>query len=184
MLRFAQWLDTHAWSTALHESFYMYPLIETTHVLTLCLFVGTVVMVDLRLLGLTLREVPVSQVTARLLPYSVVGFVIMFVTGVLLFYAIPVRTYQSVFFRVKLLMLVVAAANVWFFHRRVARDRKRWDDQAVPPLGARLSAVVSISMWCGVIVAGRMIAYNWFDCDRQPQLDFVNWAAGCVVEAI
>lgn len=184
MLRFVEWLDTHAWSTALHESLYMYPLIETTHVLTLCLFVGTVIMVDLRLLGVGFREVPISQMTARLLPYSVVGFAIMFVTGVLLFYAIPVRTYQSIFFRVKVMMLVIAAVNVWFFHRRVARDRQRWDTQPKPPLGARVSAMVSIAMWCGVIVAGRMIAYNWFDCDRTPQSSFVNWAAGCVVEAL
>ena len=92
MLSFVEWLDTHALSTALHESFYMYPLIETTHVLTLCLFVGTVLMVDLRLLGVGFRDVPVSEVTSRLLPYSIAGFVIMFVTGLLLFYAIPVRT--------------------------------------------------------------------------------------------
>ena len=181
MLSFVEWLDTHAWSTALHESFYMYPLIETTHVLTLCLFVGTVMMVDLRLLGVGFREVPISQVTARLLPYTVAGFVVMFITGVLLFYAIPVRTYQSLFFRIKVIMLVVAAINVWVFHRRVARDRAQWDEQPKPPLGARISAVVSLAMWCGIIVAGRMIAYNWFDCDRQPQSDFVNWAAGCVV---
>ena len=184
MLSFVEWLDTHALSTALHESYYMYPLIETTHVLTLCLFVGTVIMVDLRLLGVGFRDVPVSEVTSRLLPYSVAGFVIMFVTGLLLFYAIPVRTYQSLFFRVKVVMLVIAALNVWVFHRRLARDRVQWDKAARPPFAVRLSAGVSVAMWCGVVVAGRMIAYNWFDCDRQPQSDFVNWAAGCVVSEL
>ena len=47
--------------------------------------------------------------------------------------------------------------------------------------GARVAAIVSLTAWAGVIVAGRMIAYNWFDCDIQPQSAFVNWAAGCVV---
>ena len=183
LLSFAQWLDAQPLSTALHESLYAYPLIETTHVLTLCLFVGTVVMVDLRLLGVAFRDVPVSVMTSRVLPYTVVGFIIMFVTGVLLFYAIPIRTTQSIFFRVKVVMLIAAAINVWFFHRRVKRDREAWDGAAKPPLGARVSAGLSIALWSGVIVTGRMIAYNWFDCDRQPQPEWLNWAVGCVVDA-
>ncbi|MEM7221271.1 MAG: DUF6644 family protein [Pseudomonadota bacterium] len=183
LLSFAQWLDEQALSTALHESLYAYPLIETTHVLTLCLFVGTVLMVDLRLLGVAFRDVPVSVMTSRVLPYSVAGFVVMFITGLLLFYAIPVRTTQSIFFRVKVLMLIGAAINVWFFHRRVKRDRVSWDSAPRPPVSARISAAVSIVLWSGVIVTGRMIAYNWFDCDRQPQPEWLNWAVGCVVEA-
>jgi hypothetical protein len=51
----------------------------------------------------------------------------------------------------------------------------------VTPRGARVAAAVSLTLWAGIIVAGRMIAYNWFDCDIQPQPAFVNWAAGCVV---
>ena len=103
----------------------MYPLIESTHVLTLGLFVGLAVMLDLRLLGLTMRRVPVSEVIARLLPWTKAGFVVMVITGVLLFYAIPVRTYQSVFFRVKVAMLLLAGLNVWLFHSRVEPQRRR-----------------------------------------------------------
>ena len=179
LLWFAEWLDTHAWSTALHESFYAYPLIESTHVLSIMLFVGTVMFVDLRLLGLVFRDVPVSSVTAKLLPWTVFGFVISFTTGLLLFYAIPVRTYQSIFFRVKVIMLIIAFVNIWIYHWRIERDRVQWDASAKPPLGARMAAIVSLASWCGVIVMGRMIAYNWFDCDRQPQPDWVNLLAGC-----
>src|SRR6185436_19515304 len=100
-----EWLAGTSWSIALHESLYLYPLVESTHVLTLGLFVGLAVMLDLRLLGLTMRRVPVSEVTARLLPWTKAGFVVMAITGGLLFYAIPLRTYQSVFFRVKVAML-------------------------------------------------------------------------------
>jgi hypothetical protein len=177
---FAQWLADTPGSIALHESLYMYPLVESAHVLTLCVFVGTAVMVDLRLLGLTLRQVPVSEVTRRLLPWTAAGFVVMVITGALLFYAIPVRTYQNIFFRLKVVMLILAGLNVWLFHRKVQPTMSEWDLNAVAPRGARVAATVSLVLWAGIIVAGRMIAYNWFDCDIQPQPAIVNWAAGCV----
>src|SRR5713101_7678663 len=104
LLPFCQWLAATRGSIALHESLFMYPLVESIHVLTLCLFVGTSVMVDLRLLGITLRRVPVSEVGRRLLPWMTAGFIIMVFTGVLLFYAIPLRSYQNIFFRVKCMM--------------------------------------------------------------------------------
>jgi hypothetical protein len=88
-----------------------YPLIESVHVLALCLFLGLAVMLDLRLLGLTMRRVAVSEVAGRLLPWTVAGFLIMIVSGALLFYGIPVRTYQSVFFRIKVILLVLSGLN-------------------------------------------------------------------------
>jgi hypothetical protein len=179
MSGFVQWLAATPGSIALHESQYMYPLVESTHVLALGLFVGTAAVLDLRLLGLTLRTVPVSDVMRRLLPWTTVGFAIMVITGTLLFYAIPVRTYHSVFFRLKVLMLVAAGLNVWLFHRRVQRTMGEWDTAAVTPRGARMAAAISLVLWAGIIIAGRMTAYNWFDCDIQPQSAFINWAAGC-----
>lgn len=178
---FASWLDTHAWSTALHESLWTYPLVESTHVLAIMLFVGLLAMVDLRMLGWAFRETPVSALTGRLLPWAVAGFVVMVATGLLLFYAIPVRTAHSVWFRVKVVLLIGAGVNAWWFHRRVSRDRERWDGAARPPTGARLCAALSLGLWTGVIVAGRMIAYNWFDCDRAPGA-VVTWLAGCAAQ--
>ncbi|TVS08302.1 MAG: hypothetical protein EA417_23065 [Gammaproteobacteria bacterium] len=181
MRAFVEWLAGTQGSIALVESLHMYPLIETTHVLTLMLFLGTLAIVDLRLLGVMFNRVPVSEVTARVLPFTVTGFTLMIITGLLLFYAIPVRTFESVWFRMKVILMVAAGINAWLFHRRVKRDRALWDGWQRPPLGVRLSAGTSLGLWAGVIVTGRMIAYNWFDCDRQPQSDFINWAAGCVV---
>jgi hypothetical protein len=168
-------------SIALRESLHVYPLVESTHVLTLGVFVGSAVMLDLRLLGLALRRVPVSEVFARLKPLAVFGFAVMVVTGLLLFYAIPVRTYQSVFFRAKLIMLGLAALNVFVFHRGIYRSVGEWDVAAQAPGSARAAAIASLLLWAGIVVAGRLIAYNWFDCDIQPQPAFVNWAAGCAV---
>ena len=181
LLSFLEWLANTEWSVALHESLYMYPLIESTHVIALTLFVGLAVILDLRLLGLILRSVPVSQILSRVLPWTKAGFAIMFTTGLLLFYAIPVRNYQNIFFRAKVIMLILAAINVWYFHTRVERTVPEWDLSPAIPKAARAAAIISLILWAGIVIAGRMIAYNWFDCDIQPQPAFVNWAAGCVV---
>src|SRR5437868_10670897 len=105
-------LADQPWSIALHESLYGYPIVESMHVWALCLFVGLTIILDLRLTGLTFRTVPVSEVVRRILPWQILGFVLMVISGVLLFYAIPVRSYQNIFFRVKLILLVVAGLNV------------------------------------------------------------------------
>lgn len=175
---FAEWLAQTPWSISLHESLYAYTWIETAHVIAITLFVGTIAMVDFRLLGLAWRTVPVSQMTSRILPWTVIGFVVMFVTGILLFYAIPVRTWHSVWFRAKVVLLFIATMNVCIFHFRVHRDRAIWDTAQRPPLAARLAGAVSLAVWLSIIVLGRMIAYNWFDCDK-PQSPLIYAAADC-----
>ena len=84
-LEFFEWLGNTPWSIALLESLWVYPIVETTHVLTLCLFLGLIATLDLRLVGLTLRRVPVSEVAGRLLPWALGGFALMVVCGLLLF---------------------------------------------------------------------------------------------------
>ena len=163
LFSFCQWLEQTRWSIALHESLWVYPIVESVHVLTICLFVGTSMILDLRLLGLTMRRVPVSEAAARLLPWTAAGFVVMVVSGALLFYAIPVRTYLNIFFRVKIAMLALAGVNAWVFHSTVYRRVAEWDLDAVTPKGARVAGGLSLLLWAGIVVAGRMIAYNWFD---------------------
>ena len=169
------------WSIALRESLYVWPFLESTHVLTLMLFVGSTIMLDLRLLGVSFGGVPASEFTDRWLPWTRGAFGMMAVTGLLLFYATPVRYYQNVFFRAKVVLLVAAGINIWLFHSRVHRRVTEWDTAVRPPRAARVAAVVSLAAWAGVVVTGRMVAYNWFDCDIQPQSALVNWTAGCVV---
>lgn len=181
---FLEWLGNTRWSVALLESYYVWPLVESTHVLTLALFVGTVVMMDLRLVGLAFRGVPVSAFTGRLLPWTRVGFAVMVVTGLLLFYSSPLRYYHNLFFRVKVLLLVAAGLNVWFFHSRIHRSVASWGGAFRSPRAARVAGLISVIAWTGVVFSGRLVAYNWFDCDIQPQPDWVNWAAGCPVEKI
>ena len=120
-------------------------------------------MMDLRLLGVTMLRTPASEVVGRLLPWIIAGFGIMVATGVLLFYAIPVKTYLNIFFRVKVLFLLLAGANIALFELTTSRSMSEWDLDPVPPLRARLAGGFSLILWAGIVVAGRMIAYNWFD---------------------
>lgn len=131
--------------------------------LTLCLFLGLVVIMDLRLLGATLVKTPASEVVERLVPWTIAGFTIMAISGSLLFYAIPVKTYLNIFFRCKVAFLLLAGLNTAFFHLTVYRSIRKWDLERVPPLRARLAGGISLLLWAGIVVAGRMIAYNWFD---------------------
>jgi hypothetical protein len=162
-LQFCEWLANTSGSIALHESTWGYPLVESVHVLALCLFLGLAVMLDLRLLGLTMRNTPVSEVAERLLPWTITGFVVMIISGALLFYGIPVRTYQNIFFRIKVLLLVLSGLNALVFHSTIYRKVAQWDLQPVPPARARIAGGLSLMFWTGVVVAGRMIADNWFD---------------------
>jgi hypothetical protein len=164
------------WSVALHESLYGYPIVESIHVWALCLFVGMAVVLDLRLTGLSFTSVPVSQIAKRILPWTTFGFVLMVITGILLVYAIPVRSYQNIFFRVKLLLLVLAGINAWVFHPRGIQP---WDKDPVPPPKARFAGYASLVLWMTIIFCGRMIAYNWFDCDKPEQSHIISILAGC-----
>jgi len=181
LLPFAEWLAGTSGSIALHESLFMYPVIESVHVLTLCLFVGMSVLLDFRLLGFGLKKVSVTDITDRLLPLMFVGFFIMVVSGVLLFYAIPIRSYQSVWFRLKVIMLIAAGINAWTFHSTIYKRVHEWKESPVTPRRAKLAGALSLFLWAGIIVNGRMIAYNWFDCDMH-QSKFIAWAAGCTAE--
>ena len=181
LLRFCEWLAATPGSIALHESRYMFLIVLTVHVLTLCVLVGTAVMLDLRLLGLTLRRVPASEVMARILPWTAAGFLVMIVSGALLFYAEPVSRYHNLFFRLKMVTLVLAVTNAWVFYRTVYRGIADWDMYPVPPRAARVAGGLSLALWAVMITLGRMIPYQayWFDCARQPQSAIVNLLMGC-----
>jgi Family of unknown function (DUF6644) len=181
LLRLCEWLAATPWSIALHESRYMFLGVLTVHVLTLCMLVGITAMMDLRLLGLTLRHVPASEVMTRLLPWAVAGFLVMIASGALLFYADPVMKYRNIFFRLKMVTLILAVLNAWVFHRRIYRDVANWDLYPVPPSGARIAAGLSLGLWAVLITLGRLIPYQvyWFDCGRLSHSAIVKLLMGC-----
>jgi hypothetical protein len=180
LLKFAEWVGAQSFSVDLHESYYMYAWIESIHVITLMLSLGMLIVIDLRMLGLWLTDVPASRIAERLDKPMLIGFTIMVITGVLLYVGIPIRTTQSLWFRIKMILLVIAFINAWLFRRHMQGSVGSWDTAAQPPRRTRIAAALSLTLWAGVIACGRFIAYDWFDCG-QDNSAFIDWAAGCVV---
>jgi hypothetical protein len=156
---FCQWLYDSSIGTDIRESIWVFPIIETIHVLAITLLVGTIAILDLRLLGLALKREPVSRVANGVLPLTWAGFAVMFVSGFLLFWSEAAKSYGNPAFRVKLLLLALVGLNPLIFHFTVYRSVGDWNERIVTPLRARLAAVFSLTLWGGIICAGRAIAY-------------------------
>jgi hypothetical protein len=153
---FCQWLYDLPASAALRESDDVFPIIETAHVLSICLMVGTIATVDLRLMGALLRGQPATRVSQALLPYTWGGFGLMLITGLPLFAAEAAKLYGNPAFRVKLLLLLLAGGNALVFHKT---SHGRTDDQAAAvPWRVRMFACTSLLCWFAIVVAGRLIA--------------------------
>ena len=163
ILNFLQWLESTPGSLFIRESTLFYPFVETTHVLSLCLFLGMIAMLDLRLVGIGLRGIPVSEVAGRLLPLALFGFALMAISGSLLFYSGPVKAASNIFFRVKMLLIVLTGLNALLFHFTIYRRVASWDLDPSPPARARLAGMLSLILWSGVVICGRLQAYNWFN---------------------
>ena len=181
LLNLAHWFDSQSWSTSIHESIYLYSWIETTHVLTLMVFLGMLCVIDLRMLGAIFPNVPASTIAQRLDKPMMIGFAVMLITGFLLYYAIPVRTTQSLWFRIKVVLLIAAGVNAFLFRAKMQASSETWDLDPIPPKRIRIGAALSLALWAGVVITGRTIAYDWFDCHKQLPY-FMYWAAGCVDE--
>lgn len=179
LLKFAEAIGATWFSVALHESFYMYGWIESLHVITLTVSLGMLIVIDLRMLGLWLKDVPASKIAERLDRPMLIGFAIMVVTGVLLYVGIPIRTTQSLWFRIKVILLVAAFINAWLFRKHMQASVGTWDAAPVPPRRTRIAAALSLTLWASVVTCGRFIAYDWYDCG-QDNPAFIDWAAGCV----
>jgi hypothetical protein len=145
--------------TFLRESPFAYPLIEGLHLLGLAASFGLVFFIDLRLAGWLLREVPASRLHAALRPWLFVGFVLIFATGGLLFWAEAAMLVVNAWFIAKLVLMALALANALAFEHTWKRHGTAWIDQAQIPQRARLAGLWSLGLWIAVSVAGRLIPY-------------------------
>jgi hypothetical protein len=155
-----------SWSDLLASSLNFWGLLEGTHVLSLMLFAGTIFVVDARLLGLVFKKTPVSVVSDRVLPLTVFGMLIMVATGVALVFAKPLLYYHNIWFRLKVVFLIAAFANIVLMHYRLQRNMAEWDALPKPPAKIQVSAFVSLACWILVITFGRFIAYDWYNCGK------------------
>jgi len=185
---FLNWLE-HSWgkgptpdgqsfSELLLGSLNFWSLLEGTHLIVLMLFAGTIMVVDLRLLGVIFRKTKVSTISDAILPLTVYSFVFVVISGVGLLFAKPIFYYHTIWFLFKMAFLALALLNIVVFHGRVQATQDSWDADEVPPTPARASAAASLILWTLVIICGRFIPYDALQCGK-PQPDFVNWIQQC-----
>jgi hypothetical protein len=146
---------------AVGESPFAFPLLDAAHILFQAFVVGSIAALDLRLLGLALMRHPVSQLVQRILPWTWAAFAGATVTGVALFVLNVVKFVDNRAFLIKMLLMVLAGANMLAFHRGIFRSVGDWDVQSTPPRAARIAGAVSLVLWVGVVFFGRYLWYPW-----------------------
>ncbi len=159
LLHLCEWIYATRFSTSIRQSPYSFPAIETIHTLGITAVVGTIAVLDLRLLGLIMKREPVSRIARQVLPWTWAGFAVMFVTGLLLSIAEAATNYFNWAFRIKMVLLLLVGINPLIFHLTIFRKVNTWDVANVTPLRARLAAISSLVLWASIIVFGRLIAY-------------------------
>jgi hypothetical protein len=155
-----QWLEHTPLAFGIAESTWLFPLIEGSHVLALPLSVGMILIVDLRLLGLAFRSGLASRIMKEVLRWSTPGFVVMFITGGLLFMTHAGTAYGNTFFRAKVILLVLLGVNAAVYQVIFYPKMAQWELARRTPIGAKLCAGLSLIAWIGVIVCGRTMAYQ------------------------
>lgn len=158
---FCYWLYETQIGTGIRESIWVFPVIEGTHLLGIALSVGALCWFDLRLLGLALRDDPVSNVWKHVMPVAFGGFALVFLTGGLLFWAESKTAYHSVHFWIKLALILMAGLNAWLFESKLHKHMHEWDTDAVPPRAAQIAGAVSLVLWTAIIITGRTMAYTF-----------------------
>jgi len=150
---FFEWLTTSPWANAMNGPEWAFPVVQSCHFMGFALFIGTIAMVDFRLLGWGMRRQTAAQLAADVAPWTLAGLAIMLTTGFLMFSADAVVYHVNPSFRFKMWCLTAALLFHFTLHRRaIAAD--------VPRLAARLAGGLSLALWTAVIAGGRMIAFT------------------------
>ncbi len=159
VLSFFHWLQNTGFGTAIRESALVYPIIMTLHLTAMALFGGLILMTDMRLLGLAMRNRPIGDVVGQLRIWKRIGFVMVVTCGALLLWAKAETYYHNPFFWMKMLFLSLVAVHALIFRPLVYNRAAEFDKMpSVPPI-AKLAASLSLALWIGLVTWGRLIGY-------------------------
>lgn len=154
-------LITKIEATAVNEwvlgSAWVWPLLEIIHFIGLSLLLGSLLIVDLRLVGL-FRRIDIAA-THRLLPWAFLGFGLNLITGTLFVLGDPARYFVNTGFRVKMILVLVAGLNALWFYWKINPAMRNWDPHTDTPALAKTIALLSLGTWTGVLLLGRLIPY-------------------------
>jgi hypothetical protein len=153
-----QQLEQVGIAVAMRDSLWLYPTVQTVHILGFVLLVGAVVLFDLRLLGVS-KRVSVRLLAGHLLPWAVLSLLLIVPAGLLMFLADASALVSNPAFVLKMCLLMVAAFNAAAFHLGPYRSASAWDTNVPAPRAAKFHALVSIALWSAIVICGRAIAY-------------------------
>jgi hypothetical protein len=155
------WLTSTPIASTIAENEILFPWIESVHVLAIVLVVGTISIVDLRLLGVASRDLTVRRVIGDVTPYTWGAFAVAAITGSLMFSSDAVHYAHNRLFQGKLALLALAGLNMAAFHLIGIRDIERWDTgSGTTPIAAKTAAAISLMVWIGVVALGRGIGFT------------------------
>ena len=157
---FFLWLQDTPLGVAIRESGFLFPWIESVHVLAITIVLGTILIVDLRLMGVASRAFPVSKVMHDTLPFTVANFVLAVITGTALFTSNSAKYAENFPFQMKMVLMLLAFVNLTAFHFITMRDIAKWDAQEKAPAAVGFAGLSSIVLWLGVVAFGRWIGFT------------------------
>jgi hypothetical protein len=151
-----------AWSLAsrIRQSLYLFPFTEASHVIGLALVFGTILVIDLRLLGVASAHRPLKRMESDILKWTWGAFALTALTGGLMFITNAQVYYHNFYFRMKMVLLVLAGVNLLVFELTTASRMRRADASAAPPIAGKAAAVLSLVLWVSIIFMGRLIGFT------------------------
>jgi hypothetical protein len=156
---FCDWLSNTPPSLLIQTVSWIIPVVQSVHIMAITVVVGSVLMVDMKLLGVVGRGAPISATTRRFLPWIWVAIVVLLLTGSVLTVAEPRRELINNVFRLKMVLVVVACAITGAFQLAVSRNAEAWGETPSNKWSARALAIVTLAVWIAIIMCGRWIAY-------------------------
>jgi len=151
-------IEASALGEAMRKWLWLYPSVEIVHIVGIAILVGSIAILDLRLLGLS-RSLPVRRLAAHILPWSIASFALIIPSGLAMFVAHANDLMSNPVFAVKICLILLAGANAGILHAGVFRRAEQWDVDTMPPVAARAAAAASLLLWVSVIACGRLLAY-------------------------
>jgi hypothetical protein len=157
---FLKSLEASGLATKIRDSIFLFPMLESIHVLGLALVFGTISIIDLRLLGLASTHRSFQRMASDILKWTWAAFALTVLTGSLMFTTNATVYYHNFYFRAKMLLLLLTGINMLFFELTAARTIHNWDQAPSAPRAGKAVAALSLVMWIGVICMGRLIGFT------------------------
>jgi hypothetical protein len=160
VIEFLNWLEASRLAEFIRESEWAFPAAESVHVVALALVIGTISIVDLRLLGLASTNRVYSELAEQVLPWTWGAFALAAISGTLMFISQPWTYLDNAAFRIKFALMFLAGVNMLVFQLITIGEVSNWDSNAAAPLAGKIAATLSLVFWIAIVFFGRRVGFT------------------------